>query len=79
MNTQKVRPIYILPTLDQAIAAHLEHALSIFNWNMTRTAAALAVDRRTLYRMVERHHVKRPSSAPPPESSDEQQESEAQS
>lgn len=69
MNNEptQVKPIYTLQTLDEVIAEHVRHALAIFGWNMTRAAVALGVDRRTLYRMVERHGVRRPSDAPPDE------------
>lgn len=60
-----VTPQYQVETLAQLTRRHLEHVLEVYGWHMTRAADALAVDRRTLYRMVERHGLKRPEALPP--------------
>jgi hypothetical protein len=60
-----VTPAYQIETLEQVVRAHLAHALELFGWHMTRTAEALSVDRRTLYRMIERHKLVRPEALPP--------------
>lgn len=58
--SRQVKPTYQVQTLDEVTAQHVEHALNVYGWNMSRTALAIGVDRRTLYRMVERHAIKRP-------------------
>lgn len=66
MNDAKaVTPSYTVKRLDNMIAEHVEHALTIYRWHMTRTADALNVDRRTLYRLIERHKIQRPTELPP--------------
>lgn len=47
-------PFSDLPTLDELERRYLVYALRRFAGNRTRTAAALAIDRRTLYRMSAR-------------------------
>ncbi len=43
-----------MPTLDELERRYLVYALQRFAGNRTRTAAALGIDRRTLYRMSAR-------------------------
>lgn len=64
MTEKTVIPTYNVQRLDQVVGEHVAHALVIYGWNMTRTAAALNVDRRTLYRLVERHKIERPAELP---------------
>ena len=53
--TQAVsHPFSDLPTLDELERRYLVYALRRFAGNRTRTAAALGIDRRTLYRMSAR-------------------------
>jgi DNA-binding NtrC family response regulator len=49
-----VHPFTDLPTLDELERRYLVFALQRFRGNRTRTAAALGIDRRTLYRMSAR-------------------------
>ena len=49
-----VHPFTDLPTLDELERRYLIYALRQFAGNRTRTAAALGIDRRTLYRMSAR-------------------------
>ena len=44
-----------LPTLEEIERRYLRHVLDAVGGNRTRAAEVLGVDRRTLYRMVERH------------------------
>ena len=54
-------------TLDQVERRHIEQAVKHAHGNKTRAAKALGIDRRTLYRKLERYAGGRPiSSAPPP-------------
>lgn len=62
----EVTPRYTVQTLEQVTRAHLVHALELFSWNLTRAAEAIEVDRRTLYRMIERLKIERPAAVPPP-------------
>lgn len=65
MNEPKqVTPSYSVQTLSQVIAEHVTLALTIYAWNMSKTAEAIGVDRRTLYRLVERHKIVRPTELP---------------
>ena len=47
-------PFADMPTLDELERRYLVYALQRFAGNRTRTAAALGIDRRTLYRMSAR-------------------------
>jgi DNA-binding NtrC family response regulator len=47
-----------LPTLDELERRYLLHVLAAVRGNRTRAAETLGVDRRTLYRMAERHRIK---------------------
>jgi DNA-binding NtrC family response regulator len=55
-------------TLDQLERRHIERALQHHQGNKTRAAKALGVDRRTLYRKLERYDEERSSALPPPKS-----------
>jgi DNA-binding NtrC family response regulator len=44
------------PTLEEVERNHIQQALRAANWNKTRAAKSLGVDRRTLYRKLERYH-----------------------
>lgn len=50
-------------TLEQAKAAHIANVLHELDWHMSDAAKVLAVDRRTMYRLVQRYGLKRPQSA----------------
>lgn len=43
--------------MDTVIANHLQNALDVFEWNKTAAAHALDLDRRTVYRMIERYKL----------------------
>ena len=47
-----------LPSLDELERRYLQHVLEATGGNRTRTAEILRIDRRTLYRMAERFHLK---------------------
>ncbi len=47
-------------TCADASRAHVTQILGEMGWNITETAKALQVDRRTLYRLLERWGVSRP-------------------
>ncbi len=53
-------------TLEQLERRHIERALQHHQGNKTRAAKALGVDRRTLYRKLERYDEERSSALPPP-------------
>jgi DNA-binding NtrC family response regulator len=46
-----------LPSLDEVERRYLQHVLKMVEGNRTRAAEILGVDRRTLYRMIERFHL----------------------
>jgi DNA-binding NtrC family response regulator len=46
-----------LPALDELEKRYLQHVLEATNFNRTRTAEILGIDRRTLYRMAERFEI----------------------
>jgi DNA-binding NtrC family response regulator len=54
-------------TLDQLERRHIERALQHHQGNKTLTAKALGVDRRTLYRKLERYDEERTRSSAPPQ------------
>lgn len=45
-------------TLEQAKAVHIARVLREKKWNKTHAARALAVDRRTLYHLIERYGIR---------------------
>ena len=47
-----------LPTLEEVERRYIEHVLQKVRHNRTRAADVLGIDRRTLYRMAERHEIK---------------------
>lgn len=47
-------------TLEQAKAVHVLRVLREKNWHKTNAAKALAIDRRTLYHLIERYGIKVP-------------------
>lgn len=51
-------------TLDQLTRSHVALVLVIHGWNLSRSATALDIDRRTLYRMIERYKLERPAELP---------------
>ena len=52
--TPPADPFADMPTLDELERRYLVYALQRLHGNRTRTAAALGIDRRTLYRMSAR-------------------------
>src|SRR6185369_3559009 len=46
-----------LPALDELERRYLLYVLEVAGGNRTRAAEILGIDRRTLYRMIERHNV----------------------
>lgn len=46
-------------TIAQVTAAHVRKVLELYNWNHSRAATALGINRRTLYRMGERWQITR--------------------
>ncbi len=54
------------PTLEQVERRHIEQAVKHAHGNKTRAAKALGIDRRTLYRKLERYAGGRPTAVPPP-------------
>lgn len=48
-------------TLEQAKAAHVARVLDELAWNLTEAALVLAVDRRTMHRLVKRYGLSRPA------------------
>jgi DNA-binding NtrC family response regulator len=42
---------------------YVRQVLSVTRGNMPRAAAILAIDRRSLYRIVERYRIERPGSS----------------
>ena len=46
-----------LPALDELERRYLLYVLEVAGGNRTRAAEILGIDRRTLYRMIERHSV----------------------
>jgi two-component system, NtrC family, response regulator AtoC len=53
-------------TLEQVERRHIEQAVKHAHGNKTRAAKALGIDRRTLYRKLERYAGGRPTAVPPP-------------
>jgi transcriptional regulator of acetoin/glycerol metabolism len=47
-------------TLEQVKAVHVARVLREKGWNKTTAARALAIDRRTLYQMIDRYGIKEP-------------------
>jgi hypothetical protein len=46
-----------LPTMDTVIKMHLQSALEQLEWNKSAVALALDLDRRTVYRMIQRYKL----------------------
>lgn len=58
MNTAEAsQPKSKIETLEQAEKRHVQEALRATLGNMTEAAKLLGIDRRTLYRMIERHGI----------------------
>jgi DNA-binding NtrC family response regulator len=59
------------PTLEEVKKRYINHLLTVTRGNMVRTAAMLDVDRRSLYRMVERYELGSPEARRhPPDSAE---------
>lgn len=46
-----------IATMEKVIANHLQHTLDLFKWNKTEVGRVLDLDRRTVYRMIERYNL----------------------
>lgn len=58
MNTAEAsQPKSKIETLEQAEKRHVQEALRATQGNMTEAAKLLGIERRTLYRMIERHGI----------------------
>lgn len=51
------KPAYNVQTLAIAEAAHVTYVLELYEWNLTKTAKALDINRRTLGRIIERNKL----------------------
>jgi two-component system response regulator HydG len=53
-------PISRLPSLREMEKNHIQHILEDCNWNVTRAAKILEINRVTLHKMIKRYNLKRP-------------------
>lgn len=53
-------PISGLPSLREMEKNHIQHILEDCNWNVTRAAKILEINRVTLHKMIKRYNLKRP-------------------
>ena len=53
-----------IPTLDELQKRHVADVLEATHGNMTETAKLLGVNRRTLYRMIDRHGLNKARKCP---------------
>lgn len=53
-----------LESIEQVIERLVRQTLAHCRWNISHVARSLGVDRRTVYRMLERYQIERPSPAP---------------
>lgn len=51
------KPEYQVQTLAKAEASHVHYALELYEWNLTKAAKALDINRRTLGRIIERNQL----------------------
>lgn len=57
------RAIAAMPTLEQIEIDHIERVLGETDGNITHTAELLGIDRRTLYRKIEKYAQQQQASA----------------
>ncbi|HOD41757.1 MAG TPA: helix-turn-helix domain-containing protein, partial [Candidatus Wallbacteria bacterium] len=50
-----------LAPLDEVERAHIARALKILDWNLSKTARALHIDRKTLYLKIEKYRIEKES------------------
>jgi DNA-binding NtrC family response regulator len=53
-------------TLEQVEQAHIEQTLQLLNDNKAQAARVLGIDRRTLYRKLEKYDLERKANRPIP-------------
>jgi len=58
--TQAQQELPIILTLDAVISNHMVFVLTFYKWNVSQASRALGVDRRTLYRAMQRYKLQRP-------------------
>jgi transcriptional regulator of acetoin/glycerol metabolism len=46
-------------SLDELEKKHVQKILEKYNWNISRSAKALNIDRATLYNKIKRYHLKK--------------------
>ncbi len=51
-----------IETLEAVQIAHVKKVVARLGGNISRAAIALGIDRRTLYRYIERHRIERPAA-----------------
>ncbi len=56
-------PISRLPSLREVENNHIQHVLEDCNWNVTRAAKILEINRVTLHKMIKRYNLKRPDNS----------------
>lgn len=44
-------------TMNEVVCEHLKRTLELCRWNKSQAAQALDLDRRTVYRMIERYRL----------------------
>lgn len=54
---------FVVRTFAEVEAEHLARTLAHHHWNISASARALGVDRRTAYRMMKRHGITPPEEA----------------
>ena len=67
-DPMKTKPPTTIKTLDEVRKEHVFFVLSLLDWHVSKTALALDIDRRTMYRLISRYELKRPSHLPASES-----------
>lgn len=48
-------------SMDQIYASYVTHVLNFHSWNKAHAAKTLGVNRRTLYRVIERYDIQEPA------------------
>jgi transcriptional regulator of acetoin/glycerol metabolism len=51
-------------SLKQVERAHITNILEQTNWNITKSAEILCIDRSTLYNKIKRHNINKPIDQP---------------
>ncbi len=50
-------PVNELPSLQEVVKQHIGRALEVAEWRRARAAQMLAIDRKTLWRMMRRYEI----------------------